>query len=80
MISRSTGDHARPAALCLEDAELAVVSNENTDHSGMFTGRCLKGGKTTAQVTFWYFPNGQYDLTIEDCGATGCADGWFWPI
>lgn len=80
MIARPKSDGPRPAALCLEGAVLDTVFNGHTTHSGIYKGRCMKGGRKLAQVTLWYFPDGRYDLTIEDCTATGCRNGWFMPI
>ena len=80
LIARPASDAARPLALCGDPAEVVNVSNEATDHSGIFKGQCEISGTKTAQITLWYFPNGQNHLTIEDCKATGCKRGWYMPI
>ena len=80
MLTRSEADKSRPNDLCVAGAEIVAISNETTDRSAMFKARCVRDGKKTAQVTLWYFPDGRYNLTVEDCLTTECAQGWFAPI
>lgn len=80
LIARPASDAGRPLKLCGIRAEIVEISNEETDHSGLFKGQCNVEGIKAAQITLWYFSDGRYNLTIEDCQATGCKRGWFMPI
>ena len=80
LLARPTSEAVRPSELCGDTAEIVEISNIENDHSGIFKGQCEMSGRKTAQITLWYFPNGQHILTIEDCVATGCKRGWHMPI
>jgi hypothetical protein len=80
MLTLSKADKMKPSLLCGEQAALVEIAHDRGDGSALYRGECQIDGQKSAQVTLWYFNDGRYHLTIEDCRATGCRKGWFWPI
>ncbi|MXP30134.1 hypothetical protein GRI58_15095 [Porphyrobacter algicida] len=80
MLARSKSDKIKPSLLCGEKAALVEEADDKSDGSAIYRGQCEIDGQKSAQVTLWYFDDGRYNLTIEDCHATGCKNGWFRPI
>ena len=80
MLVRSKADKIKPSQLCGGQATLAEEADYRSTGSSLYLGTCQIEGQKTAQVSLWYFDDGRYNLTIEDCRATGCKKGWFRPI
>ncbi len=61
--------------LCLADSSIIeTVQDERSTHSGMLFADCKKQGKRVANITLWYFPDGRYDLTLENCTVSDCGE------
>jgi len=80
MLVRSKADKISPSLLCGEQATLVEEADYRSTGSSLYLGLCQIDDHKTAHVTLWYFDDGRYNLTIEDCRATGCKKGWFRPI
>lgn len=80
LLTLSKADKMKPALLCGEQAALFEIADERSDGSSLYRGECQIDGQKSAQLTIWYFNDGRYNLTIEDCRKTRCQKGWFRPI
>ena len=80
MFARPKADKIKPSLLCGGQTTLVEEADYRSNDSSLYLGQCQIDGQKSAQVTLWYFDDGRYNLTIEDCRATGCTKGWFRPI
>lgn len=79
-LSNAGTEVARLQRLCLDGkTTIETVKDVRGTHSGMLFAHCVAQGRKLANITLWYFPDGRYDLTLQDCIATKC-NKWFVPI
>jgi hypothetical protein len=60
--------------LCLAQGSIIdTVRDGRTEHSGMLDANCKKERRIVAFITLWYFPDGRYDLTLQNCIESVCG-------